>query len=50
MPGEIWYTCSVIAGAISIIGPLFLVYSYVRTVTKRIKDFGQTHESNADSK
>jgi hypothetical protein len=41
MPGTIWDTLCYIAAAIAIIGPLFLIYYYIRTVKQRLKDLNK---------
>jgi hypothetical protein len=41
MPGNVWSTLCYIAGAISIVGPLFLIYFYFQTVRKRLREFNK---------
>jgi hypothetical protein len=39
MPGTVWDTLCYIAGAVAVVGPLFIVYYYFRTVRRRLREF-----------
>ncbi len=41
MPSSTWDIFCYIAGAISIVGPLAIIYYYVRAVRKRLKEFNE---------
>ena len=45
MPGQIWNVLCYIAGAIAIIGPLGIIYFYVRTVRRRLDQFNKQADS-----
>lgn len=38
-----WDVLCYIAGAVSIAGPLAIIYFYVRTVRRRLKQFNEEH-------
>jgi hypothetical protein len=38
-----WDTLCYIAGAVSIVGPLLIIWFYVRTVRRRLKKFNEEH-------
>lgn len=39
VPSSTWDIFCYIAGAVSIVGPLCIIYFYIRTVRKRLKEF-----------
>ena len=38
-----WDTLCYIAGAVSIVGPIAIIWFYVRTVRQRLKKFNEEH-------
>jgi hypothetical protein len=40
-PTRVWNVLCYIAGAVAIVGPLFIVYYYFRAVSRRLREFNK---------